>query len=246
MGGQHCCIYFGCFRRVLKGPFTPSEKVTMAHCIGLLRTPSQFDCCWLQKRTYVLAILRDVQVVHGKKPLTVICAVLTHWTAHYLAYRCLLELQPTLKWIINDDELHGNESCLITGSNAKTKQKSRETIELIKDGLFWHSLARMKRHLEPLAIAVNVTQAAHCRLDQVLLTFGLLYAKYSKLDVNDVTERDVRQALLNSIEEQWSKADQDVFIAAIILNPFFRTYPFAPLHSLTNTGIYVLFERLWR
>ena len=32
----------------------------------------------------------------------------------------------------------------------------------------------MKRHLEPLAVATNVIQSSHCRLDQVLLTFRYL------------------------------------------------------------------------
>ena len=39
----------------------------------------------------------------------------------------------------------------------------------------------VKRYLEPLAIAANITQANDCRLDQVLLTFGFVYHFFSSL-----------------------------------------------------------------
>ncbi|KAH9015497.1 hypothetical protein EDB84DRAFT_1567670 [Lactarius hengduanensis] len=45
---------------------------------------------WLCSKTYILARLREVQTQSGKPPLTVICAVLTRWTAHYLAFKRLL------------------------------------------------------------------------------------------------------------------------------------------------------------
>jgi hypothetical protein len=47
---------------------------------------------WLQGKTYVLALLREVQRTNSLRILTVIRAVLTRWTAHYLAYRHLLEI----------------------------------------------------------------------------------------------------------------------------------------------------------
>ena len=42
----------------------------------------------------------------------------------------------------------------------------------------------MKRHLEPLAIAANITQASFCRLDEVLLTFGYLVMQYQKMQTD--------------------------------------------------------------
>jgi hypothetical protein len=101
----------------------------------------------------------------------------------------------------------------------------------------------MKRHLEPLAIAANITQASFCRIDQVLLTFGFLVMQYRALtDPDDLIGCN---AIINSIEQRWAKADQDVFIAAVILNPFFRSSPFAPLPSFNNAGIHKLFRDLW-
>jgi hypothetical protein len=47
----------------------------------------------------------------------------------------------------------------------------------------------MKCHLEPLAIAANVTQAAFCCLDQVLLTFAFLVMQYRAMtDAEDLAE----------------------------------------------------------
>ena len=47
---------------------------------------------WLQGKTYVLALLHDVQLTNSLYILAVIHAVLTYWTAHYLAYCHLLEI----------------------------------------------------------------------------------------------------------------------------------------------------------
>jgi len=63
----------------------------------------------------------------------------------------------------------------------------------------------MEQHLEPLAIAANITQAAHCRLDTVLLTFGSLIAQYKTM----VGREDVVgcTAILESLEKCWLAAD---------------------------------------
>ena len=84
----------------------------------------------------------------------------------------------------------------------------------------------MERHLELLAIAANITQAAHCCLDTVLLTFGSLVARYQAMvGPEDAT---ASTAILNSLEKRWLAADQDVFIATVIVNPHFQASPFAP------------------
>jgi hypothetical protein len=101
----------------------------------------------------------------------------------------------------------------------------------------------MKRHLEPLAIVANIIQAAFCRLDDVLMAFGYLVMIYREM--KDAEDLDGCRAIIESIERRWKKADQDVFIAAVILNPFYCTAPFAPLDFLNNAGIHALLNRLW-
>ncbi|EKM49170.1 uncharacterized protein PHACADRAFT_201944 [Phanerochaete carnosa HHB-10118-sp] len=51
--------------------------------------------------------------------------------------------------------------------------------------------------------------------------------------------------MLNAIEARWKKADQDAFIAALILNPFHKTRPLQPLFSFSVGGVYALLSCLW-
>lgn len=104
---------------------------------------------------------------------------------------------------------------------------------------------RVKHHLEPLALATNFTQASHCRLDDVLLVFAFLYKTYSQT-LTDPVELGVREALLNSIEKRWMKSDQDVFIAALVLNPVYNGEPFSMHDALTAGNLLLLMRRLWK
>jgi hypothetical protein len=102
-------------------------------------------------------------------------------------------------------------------------------------------------HLEPLARAANVAQAAFCQLDQILLTFGSLSIYYTDIKANDSANDLGCAAILDSIEKRWAKADQDVFIAAVILNLFIKMSTFSSqAHFLTRAGILVLMKRLYR
>ena len=101
----------------------------------------------------------------------------------------------------------------------------------------------MERHLEPLAIAANITQAAHCRLDTVLLTFGSLVARYrATIGPEDVVGCT---AILKSLEKRWLAADQCIFVAAVVVNPFFRATPFAPGQRFINANIKSLLVSLY-
>ncbi|CDO76574.1 hypothetical protein BN946_scf184831.g10 [Trametes cinnabarina] len=182
---------------------------------------------WLRRRTLVLARIREVQAANGKSFFAIIRPVATRWTSHYLAFKRLLELQPTLTAILASDRVSGGETTFMAGiKGSAAKAKARQMLALIEDGAFWHSLNRIKLHLEPFAIAVNLAQAAHCRLDQVLLIFGFLYHRFSRLP-SDIDDEESSSAVLKSLEDRWSKADQSVFVAAVILNPIYRLAPFA-------------------
>ena len=91
---------------------------------------------------------------------------------------------------------------------------------------------RLERHLEPLAIAANTTQATHCRLDTILLTFGYLVMRYRAMVAPE--DHVGCMAILNSLEKRWFVADQNVFIATVIVNPFYQTTPFAPHSRFIN------------
>ena len=61
----------------------------------------------------------------------------------------------------------------------------------------------------------------------------------------DFEDAPASHAIIASIESRWAKADQEVFLAAVILNPFYQSTPFATLHFLNNAGIRSLLSALW-
>ena len=74
-------------------------------------------------------------------------------------------------------------------------------------------------HLEPLAIASNVTQAEHTRLDHVLITLGNLFRIYDGMAESD---EEIQVGIQASLETRWAKADQDPFIlysSSLIFGP---------------------------
>lgn len=96
-------------------------------------------------------------------------------------------------------------------------------------------------------MAANITQADNARLDSVLLTFAFLYHHFDQL--SDPDDESVREAVTGTIDERWMKADQDVFIAAMILHPAYMTRPFRKdpttgvFFSVAN--IFTLMSRLY-
>ena len=97
---------------------------------------------WLRGKTYILALLREVQQTNSLRVLAVIRAVLTCWTAHYLAYRRLLEIQLSLQILVeNDEKLELRNQQLLLG-DASAQEQSQKNIAIIKNSAFWHSLAR--------------------------------------------------------------------------------------------------------
>ncbi|OAX31032.1 hypothetical protein K503DRAFT_806433, partial [Rhizopogon vinicolor AM-OR11-026] len=203
---------------------------------------------WLQSKTIVLASLRDIQNAlnstnpsHPNCVLTVIYAILTRWTAHYLAFRHLLDLKFTLDILVRQEKDLGRNSKIVTG-DAAAWRKAMEMLKLIEDPVMWIILAWMVGHLQPLALVINFAQAAHCRLDEVLIVFGFLISRYTDLREKATSEEEqtLLWAVIDSLEKRWSKCDQDVFLAAVILNPLYRTKPFARFRKFMNAGVITL------
>jgi hypothetical protein len=99
---------------------------------------------WLRSKTYILAQLREIQTQSGQRARSVIRAVLTRWTAHYLAFSRLLELQHPLKVLVIQDAMaEPDKKVLVPSSGSKAnKQKAKDMVAIIEDGAFWHALAR--------------------------------------------------------------------------------------------------------
>jgi hypothetical protein len=219
---------------------------------------------WLRGRTFVLALIRETQASLNKATVSVLRIILTQWTAHFLAFRRLLELRQTLDIIVTQEENRADDQKLIIKGKREAKEQARKMMKLIQNPVFWHSIARfvylhlypisrwlipatsrVKNHLEPLAVANNIAQSSHCRLDQVLLMFGLLVMKYNDLKLREPDDAAACNAILGSLEKRWANADQDVFIAAVLLNPIHKAAPFVKSTKFTAVAIYSLFSRLW-
>lgn len=102
-------------------------------------------------------------------------------------------------------------------------------------------MIRIQKILEPLAITANVAQASHTCLDHVLLMLGNFVHIFSQ---NLEFDEDLCLGILASLEKQWKKADQDVFITAMFLNPFIRG-SLLNKASLTDIDLYAILERVY-
>lgn len=95
-------------------------------------------------------------------------------------------------------------------------------------------LHSLKRHLEPFAIAANVTQSDSARLDVVLVTLANLFRIYSNSHLDNSIQQTVLQ--LASLEKRWANADQHIFILAVVFNPYIRIQAFHPRNSFRTMG----------
>jgi hypothetical protein len=75
--------------------------------------------------------------------------------------------------------------------------------------------------------------------------FGLLHHRYTTLKNQQPEDERACNAILESLERRWAKADQDVFVAAVILNPLHKIAPFAKSVMFSAAGVYTLLSRLW-
>ncbi|KAI0658038.1 hypothetical protein C8Q70DRAFT_934641 [Cubamyces menziesii] len=142
----------------------------------------------------------------------------------YKAMSRLLAISAALKACICR---HRNR-LLTIGANSQTdnaKAAAIAALSSIESAEFWRKLDRVQAHLKPLAIATNIMQAPDVRLDQVLLTLSNLYRLFD----SDHVEPDVCERMLARLEFCWKKgsgAEQAVFILAVFLNLYYRSYLF--------------------
>lgn len=87
---------------------------------------------WLRSKSRVLSYL----------PLSVLRAVLTRWTAHYMAYRRLLQLNTKLRSLaLADLDLASEAERIFITGDAAAQRKAREMVEIIQNSAFWHNIA---------------------------------------------------------------------------------------------------------
>jgi hypothetical protein len=79
-----------------------------------------------------------------------------------MAYRRLLKLRPALESVIANDAMQSrDEDKTVVMGDAKAKRKSCQMVRIMKDPLFWHSLARLATYIASfLALLIHFTIAA--------------------------------------------------------------------------------------
>ncbi|KAI0363378.1 hypothetical protein BV20DRAFT_928038, partial [Pilatotrama ljubarskyi] len=104
----------------------------------------------------------------------------------------------------------------------------------------------LRRHLEPFAIATNVTQSDCTRLDDILIILGKLFAVFADVSTFD---RETSLLMTAKLEARWLKqgVNREVFILALTLNPFIRRDCFNPRNPALTPGALVnMFSRVYR
>ena len=168
----------------------------------------------------VMAMLQREMELTGQKVVMLLRPVLTRWTSHFVACRRLNKVKKAMRALV----IRRREEIVeaVSKSRGKGNNGINETLIIIKDDVFWAHLYVMQRMLKPLAVAILTLQADTTRLDTVLLTLGKLYTEYQQIykDSELEVEKVSCLAILSSLEKRWKPADQDLFVTAVILNPF--------------------------
>ncbi|CDO78287.1 hypothetical protein BN946_scf184674.g9 [Trametes cinnabarina] len=160
----------------------------------------------------------------SERPLALILPAKTQWTSHFQSASRLLAVSHSLKMCV----MRHKELLIEIGRKSQTEnaqETARRVIKAIEDDIFWTRLERVETHLRPLAVATNILQARHTRMDHVLLMLGNLYRLYD----TDNVELDVRERMLARLELRWKKgagSDQPLFILAVFFNLYIRGYCF--------------------
>lgn len=97
---------------------------------------------WLLSKTLVLALLREVQTNIGTPTRAVIRAVITRWTAHYQAYKRLLELHTSLLVLVSSENARPPEKKMIVTGDSKSQKRATKMLKIITNPVFWHAITR--------------------------------------------------------------------------------------------------------
>ncbi|EIW55395.1 uncharacterized protein TRAVEDRAFT_131744, partial [Trametes versicolor FP-101664 SS1] len=206
---------------LLAGDFLsfPEYKETVSEALDIVR--------WFNNHGSALDLFNKEQLLtypDRTRALALILPAVTRWTTHFQCSSRLLLLARAFKLCIAR-----NKDCLLEigekSQTANAKETSRRVIASIEDPSFWTRLDRVEAYLKPLAIATNILQASHTRLDHALLALANLFRIYSHGDT-----------------EKGAGKDQALFILAAFFNPYIRGYCF-DRETLPPSELYELAER---
>ena len=158
--------------------------------------------------------------------LSYLVSNLTRWTTHLLAFSRLLIHERSLKSAIASlcNKLVEAQIGAATGKNAsKFRADAEAHIDIIEDVRFWRILGVIKKDLEPIAYFTNIMQADKARPDEVIRGIAGIWLHFTSH--SNVIVRDRMTA---KIEHRWRQTDIELFLSALILNPYDKLALFGP------------------
>ncbi|KAJ6602904.1 hypothetical protein B0H10DRAFT_2230082 [Mycena sp. CBHHK59/15] len=149
--------------------------------------------------------------------LAYLVANLMCWTTHFVAFCRLFLLRAALQLAVlqNRSAVIAAEVGTVTStSGLHLREDAERFCALIEDSMFWNGLETVLGDLEPICLGMNINQKDSTRLEQVLLMIAGIFLRFT-----NHPEPEVKKAMLIRLEKRWKDCDQDVFLAALILNP---------------------------
>ncbi|EUC55524.1 hAT family dimerization protein [Rhizoctonia solani AG-3 Rhs1AP] len=191
---------------------------------------------WFMSHSQALGLLQGEQMKANGRSRMYATPSLTRWTSHYLTAQGLLDDRGPLRATV---ALHRDRLKQI---GSRDPERTERILDAVEQPKFWESLEELTSYLRPLAISLNVAQAADTRLYHILITLGRLYQLFNDPSVDP----EVRACVLASIELRWRKADQDAFILAVFFNPYIRCRLFNPSSpDFCANGLYTVVQRVF-
>ncbi|TFK78604.1 hypothetical protein K466DRAFT_507046, partial [Polyporus arcularius HHB13444] len=182
----------------------PVYSSTVAEALDIVR--------WFNNHSSALELFHQAQLwttPERTRPLALILPATTRWTTHFQSAFRLCLLEPAMRACV----LRNRDRLLEIAEKSQTdnsKATAWKVIKSVEDDEFWKRLGRVEAHLKPIAIATNILQTPHTRLDHVLATLANLYRIYSS----------------NTVEPDGSGMEQEQFLLAMYFNPYTRGYCF--------------------
>ncbi|KDN33141.1 hypothetical protein RSAG8_13769, partial [Rhizoctonia solani AG-8 WAC10335] len=195
---------------------------------------------WFMSHSQALGLLHGEQVKANRRPRMYATPSLTRWTSHYLTAQGLLDDRGPLQATV---ALHRDRLKQI---GSRDPERTEYVLGAVEQPKFWEKKkdlrSKLASYLRPLAILLNVAQAADTRLHHILITLGRLYQFFNHPSIGP----EVRVCVLASIELRWRKADQDAFILAVFFNPYIRCRLFSPSSpDFCANGLYTVVQRVF-
>ncbi|KZP16681.1 hypothetical protein FIBSPDRAFT_957763 [Athelia psychrophila] len=143
---------------------------------------------------------------------------LTRWTTHCITFMWLLLVKRALQNAVMELRpaiIKAQVGVATSAEHPHLTADAEEHCNVIENYLFWDGLEQVVEDIKPICYGTNINQKDSTQLDQILLTLAGMYLHFS-----EHPEPEVSAAMKKRLEKCWKDCDQQIFILALVLNPF--------------------------